>query len=145
MAKNMHQMRFNEQIFCEKGTLVPLSRDSIFNQEFRFLFRISSHFTPRTMNQISIRYTHKTSGFKMSGFKTSGFKTSETSGLQNIRFTKHQVVKTSGLQNVRLQKNIHIYSVFVVGRNPQVLFRHVCRLCFILYFREFFAIYHHNR
>jgi hypothetical protein len=22
---------------------------------------------------------------------------------------------------------------------------HVCRLCFILYFRGFFAIYHHNR
>jgi len=50
------------------------------------------------------RYTHKTSGFKTSGFKTSGFKTSETSGLQNVRFTKCQVYKTSGLQNVRLQK-----------------------------------------
>jgi hypothetical protein len=32
------------------------------------------------------RYTHK----------TSGFKTSETSGLQNIRFTIRQVFKTSG-------------------------------------------------
>jgi hypothetical protein len=63
-----------------------------------------------------IGYTHKTSGFKMSGFKTS-----ETSGLQNVRFTKCQAYKTSGLQNVRLQKNIHIYSVLVVGGNPQVL------------------------
>jgi hypothetical protein len=55
-----------------------------------------------------------------------GFKTSETSGLQNDSFTKRQVYTTSGrqksgLQNVRLQKNIHIYSVLVVGGNPQVL------------------------
>jgi hypothetical protein len=35
-------------------------------------------------------------GFKTSGFKMSGFKTSETSGLQNVRFTKRQVFKTSG-------------------------------------------------
>ena len=34
----------------------------------------------------------------------SGFKTSETSGLQNVRFTKRQVYKTSGLQNVRFTK-----------------------------------------
>jgi hypothetical protein len=34
-----------------------------------------------------LRYTHKTSGFKASDFKMSGFKTSETSGLQNVRFT----------------------------------------------------------
>jgi hypothetical protein len=27
----------------------------------------------------------------------------------------------SGLQNVRSAKNIHIYSVLVVGGNPQVL------------------------
>jgi hypothetical protein len=45
----------------------------------------------------------------------------KTSGLQNVRFTKCQVYKTSGLQNVRLQKNIHIYSVLVLGENPQVL------------------------
>jgi hypothetical protein len=45
----------------------------------------------------------------------------KTSGLQNVRFTKCQVYKTSGLQNVRLQKNIHIYSVLVVGGNPHVL------------------------
>ena len=70
-------------------------------------------------------YTHKTSGFKTSGFKTSGFKTSETSGLQNVRFTKCQVYKTSGLQNVRLQKtSIYIqYSVLVVGGNLQVLWQ----------------------
>jgi hypothetical protein len=70
-----------------------------------------------SMNMVNIspqRYTHKTSGFKTSGFKTSGFKTSgfktsgfktsETSGLQNIRFTKCQVYKMSGLQNVRSSK-----------------------------------------
>jgi hypothetical protein len=33
---------------------------------------------------------------------------------------KRQVYKTSGLQNARLQKNIHLYSVLVVGGNPQV-------------------------
>ncbi len=59
------------------------------------------------------RYTHKTSGFKTSGFKMSGFKTSETSELQNVRFTKRQVYKMSGLQKVRsskrpFAKNIHI-------------------------------------
>jgi hypothetical protein len=53
-------------------------------------------------------------------------KTSETSGLQNVRFTKRQVYKMSGLQNVRsskrpVAKNIHLYSVLVVGGNPQVL------------------------
>ncbi len=54
--------------------------------------------------RMSFWYTHKTSGFKTSGFKTSGFKTSETSGLQNVRFTKRQLYKTSGLQNVRFTK-----------------------------------------
>jgi hypothetical protein len=44
------------------------------------------------------------SGFKTSGFKTSSFKTSETSGLQNVSFTKRQVYKMSGLQNVRSSK-----------------------------------------
>ncbi len=48
-----------------------------------------------------IGYTHK-----KSGFKTSGFKTSETSGLQNVRFTKLQVYKMSGLQNVRSSKHL---------------------------------------
>ena len=61
----------------------------------------------------------------------SGFKTSETSGLQNVRFTKRLVYKTSGLQKVRFTKRqvfktsgckkIHLYSVLVVGGNPQVL------------------------
>jgi hypothetical protein len=49
----------------------------------------------------------------------------KTSGLQNVWFTKCQVYKTSGLQNVRLQKNIHKYSVLVVGGNTQVLL-HPC-------------------
>jgi hypothetical protein len=87
------------------------------------------------------RYTHKTSGYKTSGFKTSGFKTSETSGLQNVRFTKRQVYKMSGLQNVRsskrlVEKKILINSVLVVGGNPQVLLQPCLQakgwLCFIL-------------
>jgi hypothetical protein len=62
----------------------------------------------------------------MSGFKTSGFKTSETSGLQNVRFAKRQVYKMTGLQNVRSSKRpvankTSIYTVLVVGGNPQVL------------------------
>jgi hypothetical protein len=45
----------------------------------------------------------------------------KTSGMENV-----SVYKTSGLQNVRsskrpVAKNIHIYSVLVVGGNPQVL------------------------
>ncbi len=61
------------------------------------------------------RYTHKMSGFKTSGSKTSGFKTSETSGLQNIRYTKCQVYKTSGLQNVRLKKtSLYILYLWLV-------------------------------
>jgi hypothetical protein len=51
-------------------------------------------------------YTHKTSGIKTPGFETSGFNTSETSGLQNVRFTKRQVYKMSGLQNVRSSKRL---------------------------------------
>jgi hypothetical protein len=48
----------------------------------------------------------------------------KTSALQNVRFTKCQVYKMSGLQNVRLKKkNLHIYSVLVVGGNPQVLLK----------------------
>ncbi len=68
----------------------------------------------------------------------------KTSGLQNVRFTKRQVFKTSGCK-----KSIHIYSVLVVGGNPQVLLQPCLQakwwLCFILYFRGFFAIYHHNK
>jgi hypothetical protein len=67
-----------------------------------------------TFIHLSKRYTHKTSDFKTSGFKTSGFKTPETSGFQNVRFTKRQVVKTSGLQNIRLQKK-HSYIFCTCG------------------------------
>jgi hypothetical protein len=38
------------------------------------------------------------------GFQNVRFQTSETSGLQNVRFTKRQVYKTSGLQNVSSSK-----------------------------------------
>jgi hypothetical protein len=93
--------------------------------------------TSRRWNKANSRYTHKTSGFKTLGFKTSGFKTSETSGLQNVRFTKHQVYKMSGLQNVRsskrpVAKNSHIYSVLVVGGNPQVLSQPSVSVCLSL-------------
>jgi hypothetical protein len=52
-------------------------------------------------SQLTVQFTHKTSGFK-----TSGFKTSETSGLQNVRFTRRQVYKTSGRQSVRSSKRL---------------------------------------
>jgi hypothetical protein len=71
---------------------------------------------------LSTRYTHKTSGFK-----TSGFKTSETSGLQNVRFTKRQVYKTSGLQNVWLKKtSLYILYLWLVEIR-RLCFSHVCR------------------
>ncbi len=79
----------------------------------------------------------------------------KTSGLQNVRFTKRQVYKTSGFQNVRsskrpvAKKHPYIYSVLVTGGNPQVLLQPCLQakwwLCFILYFRGFFALYHHNK
>jgi hypothetical protein len=62
--------------------------------------------TDMNSKDIFAGYTHITSGFKTSGFKTPGFKTSETSGLQNVRFTKRQVYKMSGLQNVRSSKRL---------------------------------------
>jgi hypothetical protein len=60
---------------------------------------VKTSFCLRDFRQTNERYTHKASGFK-----TSGFKTSETSGLQNVRFTKRQVYKMSALQNVRSSK-----------------------------------------
>jgi hypothetical protein len=91
----------------------------------------------------------------MSGFKTSGFKTSETSGLQNFRFAKRQVYKTPGLQNLRsskcpVAKNIHIYSVLVVGGNSTgsvaAMFAGKMMAVFYSLFLEFFfAVYQHNR
>ncbi len=78
-------------------------------------------------------YTHKMSGFKTSGFKTSGFKTSETSGLQNVWFTKRQVYKTSGLQNGRFTKR-QVYkktSIYILYLSLVEIRRfccsHVCR------------------
>jgi hypothetical protein len=47
----------------------------------------------------------------------------KTTGLQNVRFTKRQVFKTSGCKKT----SIYIYSVLVVGGNPQVCCSHVCR------------------
>ena len=50
----------------------------------------------------------------------SGFKTSETSGLQNVRFTKRQDYKMSGLQNARsskrpVEKNTSMYIFCTCG------------------------------
>jgi hypothetical protein len=98
---------------------------------------------------------HNTPGFKTSGFKTSGFKTSETSGLQNVRFTKCQVYKMSGLQNVRSSKRLvtkkktskYILYLWLVEIR-RFCCSHVCRhrdgrvLFSIL--EGFFATYHHN-
>jgi hypothetical protein len=69
-----------------------------------------------TKCQVSKRQVSKRPVSK--GLKRQVYK---TSGLQKVRFTKRQVYKTSGHQNVWLKKNIHIYSVLVVGGNPQVL------------------------
>jgi hypothetical protein len=102
-----------------------------------------------------IGYTHKTSGFKTSSFKTSGFKTSETSGLQNVRFTKRQVYKMSGLHNVRSSKrqvykktSIYILYLWLVEIR-RLCCSHVCRQsdgCVLFSILEgFFAIYHHNK
>jgi hypothetical protein len=63
------------------------------------------------------------------------------SGLQNVRFTKCQVYKTSGPQNVRLQKNIHKYSVLVVGGNTQVMLRPCLQAVFYFLVLRFFVKY----
>ncbi len=60
---------------------------------------------PENIQKLLIKMVHPQNvRFKTSGFKTSGFKTSETSGLQNVSFSKRQVYKMSGLQNVRSSK-----------------------------------------
>jgi hypothetical protein len=55
---------------------------------------------------------------------------------------KRHVYKMSGLQNARsskrpVQKNIHVYSVLVVGGNPQVLLQPCLQakwqLCFVIF------------
>jgi hypothetical protein len=86
------------------------------------------------------------SGFKTSGFKTSGFKTSETSGLQNVSFTKRQLYKMSGLQNVRSSKRPvakkHPYIFCTCGwwkSAGSVAAMFAGRLCFFLYFRGLFC------
>ncbi len=68
------------------------------------------------------RFTHKTSGFKTSGFKTFGFKMSETSGLQNVRFTKRQGFKTSGCKKT----SIYILYLWLVEIR-RFCWSHVCR------------------
>jgi hypothetical protein len=104
--------------------------------------------------KVFYRYTHKTSGFK-----TSGFKTSETSGLQNVSFTKCQLYKMSALQNVRFTKrqvlktsrckktSIYILYLWLVEIR-RFCCSHVCRQsegCALFSILEgFFAIYHHN-
>jgi hypothetical protein len=89
------------------------------------------------------RHVSKRQVSKRPGSKRLKRQVYKTSALKNVRFTKRQVFKTSGCK-----KNIHIYSVLVVGGNPQVLLQPCLLakrwLCFILYFRGFFAIYQHN-
>jgi hypothetical protein len=77
----------------------------------------SWHGTPTKRRQVSKRPVSKR--LKHQVYKTSG--------LQNVRFTKHQVYKTSVRQNVRsskrpvAKKHPYIFSVLVVGGNPQFL------------------------
>ncbi len=104
---------------------------------------------------MSERYTHKTSGFKTSGFKTSGFKTYETSGLQNVRFTKRQVYKMSGLQNVRssqrpvAKKHPYIFCTCgwwkSAGSVAAMFAGKVMAVFYSLFYTGVFAIYHYNR
>jgi hypothetical protein len=88
----------------------------------------------------------------MSGFKTSGFK---TSGLQNVRFRKCQVYKMSGLQNVRSSKRPVAKKLPYIcctcgwwksaGSIAAMFAGKVMAVFYSLFFRGFFAIYHHNR
>jgi hypothetical protein len=78
------------------------------------LKRIKAIGTP-TKRQVSKRQVSKrpfSKRLKRQVYKTQVYK---TSGLQNVRFTKRQVFKTSGC------KKTHLYSVLVVGGNPQVM------------------------
>jgi hypothetical protein len=76
---------------------------------------------------------------------------SETSCLQNVRFTKCQVYKTSGIQNIWLQKNIHIGIFCTCGLwksagSVAAMFAGKVMAVFYSLFKEgFLAVYHHNR
>jgi hypothetical protein len=98
---------------------------------------------PSTDPQCFEQYTYKTSGFK-----TSGFNTSETSGLQNVRFTKRQVYKMSGLQNVRSSKRPDEKKTFIcilylwLVEIRRFCCSHVCRQsdgCVLFSMLEFFC------
>ncbi len=87
----------------------------------------------------------------------------KTSGLQNVRFTKRQVYKTSGLQNVRFTKcqaKCQVFKTSGCKKHPFIfctcgwwkstgsvaaMLAGKVMAVFILYFRGFFAIYHHNK
>jgi hypothetical protein len=100
-----------------------------------------------TKRQVSKRQVSKRQVSKHPVSKRLKRQVYKTSGLQNVRFTKCQVYKMSGLQNVRLQKNIHKYSVLVVGGNPQgmlFMFAGTVMAVFYFLFLRFFVIYHHN-
>ncbi len=92
----------------------------------------SSEGTP-TKRQVSKRQVSKrpvSKRLKLQVYKTSG--------LQNVWSSKRQVFKTSGCK-----KPIYILYLWLVEIR-RFCYSHVCRLFFILYFRGFFAIYHHN-
>jgi hypothetical protein len=128
-ASTMHDILYI--LYCKLYMLPPPAHAFTVHDSLYILYCILG--TP-TKRQVSKRQVSKRPVSKR--LKRQVYK---TSGLQNVRFTKRQVYKTSGLQNVRLQKSIHIYSVLVVGGNPQVLLQPCLQAkwwqCFILYFR----------
>jgi hypothetical protein len=70
----------------------------------------------------------------------------KTSGLQNVRFTKLQVFKTSGSKKhpyifctCGWWKSAGSVAAMFAGKEGMAVF-----YTLILYFRGFFAIYHHN-
>jgi hypothetical protein len=69
-----------------------------------------------TKRQVSKRQVSKRQVSKRPVSKRLKRQVYKTSGLPNVRFTKRQVFKTSGCK-----KNIFIYSLLVVGGNPQVM------------------------
>jgi hypothetical protein len=99
--------------------------------------RVGGRGTPTKKRQVTKRQVSKRLVSKRSGFKTY-----ETSGLQNVRFTKRQVFKKSGCKKTSISI---LYLLLVEIR--RFCCSHVCRQsdgCDLFSILEGFAIYHHN-
>ncbi len=84
-------------------------------------------------------------------FQNGRFQNVRFQNVWNVRFTKRQVYKMPGLQNVRsskrpvAKKSIYIFCSCGWWKSAGSVAAMLAELCFILYFRGFFAIYHHNK